>query len=240
MIFSLKHTGNGFAGKRRLLVAITVWLIFYSLLAEAACDNEVNNANQVAQRIAREWPLRFYLDNKTQYVQKMADSLVHAVKSRIHGRYFDWPSHAWRFMLVRDLSVNAYSIGNGRVYLTDGTFDFVKNEAELAAIIAHELAHQLLGHFCSLDSDPSENRIGSFVQVIDNNKEMEADALAIEILHKANFPPRAMYDIVKRLPASSQDSVYKQTRLNALKHQLKGIKNIPFLSSPQFLRIKKQ
>ena len=240
MIRFLEHIYDRLARTHRLFVAITLLHACLGSFAIAACEGEIINADKVAQRIANEWPLRPAQDIKTRYVQRTAVSLVHTIKVGMHTRYFDWPAESWRFLLVRDLSVNAYSIGNGRVYLTDGTFDFVKNEAELVAIIAHELAHQLLGHFCRYDEGHSEYRVGSLVQVLDNNKEMEADALAVEILQIANFPPRAMLDIVKRLPVTVQSILHGRIRIEALEHQLRRIKRTPFSSSPEFLQIKKK
>ncbi len=240
MIHFFEYRYNRLARMHRLFAAMTILQACLGSFSVAACDDEITNANNVAQRIADEWPLRPARDIETLYVQRIAVSLAHTIKARMHTRYFEWPAVSWRFLLVRDLSVNAYSIGNGRIYLTDGTFDFVKNEAELVAIIAHELAHQLLGHFCQYNEEHSEYRIGSLVQVMDNNKEMEADALAVEILQLANFPAWAMLDIVKRLPVTMQSSLHKRLRIQALEHQLRRVKRIPFSSSSEFLQIKKQ
>ena len=240
MIHFIEDSCDRLARMLRLFAAITLLHVCLGSFAVAACESEIINADKVAQRIAKEWPLRPAQDTKTRYVQRTAVSLVHTIKVGMHTRYFDWPAQSWRFLLVRDLSVNAYSIGNGRVYLTDGTFDFVKNEAELVAIIAHELAHQLLGHFCRYDEEHIEYRVGSLVQVRDNNKEMEADALAVEILQLTNFPARAMLDIVKRLPVTLQSSLHKRLRIKALENQLRSIKTTPFSSSPEFLQIKQE
>ena len=240
MIHFFEYIYNRLARMHRLYTAMTILQACLGSYAIAACEGEIINADKAAQRIANEWPLRPAQDIKTRYVQRTAISLVHTIKIAMHTRYFDWPAQSWRFLLVRDISVNAYSIGKGRVYLTDGTFDFVKNEAELVAIIAHELAHQLLGHFCRYDEGHSEYRIGSLIQVLDNHKEMEADALAVEILQVAGFPARAMLDIVKRLPVTMQSNLHRRLRIEALEHQLRRIKRTPFSSSPEFLQIKKK
>jgi predicted Zn-dependent protease len=240
MIVSTKLTNNRSTKMQQLFAAITLLFTCFSPFVDAACGSEISNARRVAQRIDNEWPLRPAHDRKTRFVQKIADSLVHTTQSRMHSRYFNWPRRAWKLLLVRDLSVNAYSIGDGRIYLTDGTFDFVKTEAELAAIIAHELAHQLIGHFCQDQGSYTEYRIGSLVQVLDNNKEMEADALAVEILQKAKFPAQAMFDIVKRLPIARQNNSHKRVRIKALEQQLQGIKRPPFSSSSEFIKIKSQ
>jgi predicted Zn-dependent protease len=217
-----------------------ILLSWYSSFIEAACDQEISNSQLVARRIANEWPLRSPFDSKTQYVQRIVDLLMRAITLRMQTRNFDWPLTTWKILLVRDLSVNAYSIGNGRIYLTDGTIASIQNEAELAAIIAHEMSHQLMGHFCKDDNSHTEYSIGSLVQVLDNNKEMEADALAVEILQQANFPARAMLAVVQKSPTVIKNSTHKQIRISTLKQQLRGIKYKPFYSSPEFLQFNKK
>ncbi len=208
--------------------------------AYASCNSEIHNAAKIAERIQREWPLRPILDSKTQYVQKIVNYLVLAIEVRMDSSHFDWPLNSWTISLVRDLSVNAYSIGDGKIYLTDGAFNFVDNEAELAAIIAHEIAHQLIGHFCEQDTHYKSHQIGSFVQVLDNDKEIEADALAVEILQNTYYPAHAMLAVVEKLPSLLDGSQQKQLRLDALKIQLQDVKAEPFSSSPEFLNIKQQ
>jgi predicted Zn-dependent protease len=47
----------------------------------------------------------------------------------------------YRFLVLRDTSVNAYSWPNGTVYITTGLLALLENEAQLAAILSHETAH---------------------------------------------------------------------------------------------------
>ena len=131
-----------------LLPLILIFCIFHIPVVNAACNSEIDNAKQVSWHMTMEWPLRPFLGKKTEYIQNLSKYLISISKQKLRSNKFDWPSESWRFLIVRDLSVNAYSIGNGKVYITDGTFNFVKTEAELAAILAHEIAHQLIGHFC--------------------------------------------------------------------------------------------
>jgi predicted Zn-dependent protease len=221
----------------RLFVAIII--ICQTTVINAACKKEKGHAQQAANRIAMEWPLRPALDSKTQYIQKLADNLIRVIEVEFSSKKFDWPSQVWRLLLVRDSSVNAYSIGDGKVYINDGTFNFVETEAELAAILAHEIAHQLIGHFCQHSETQVTHSIGSFLQVMDNKKEMAADALAVEILQKAYYPAQAMLEVVERIPASIEDNGQKQLRIKALEQQTQGLKRIPFASSKKFVQIKK-
>ncbi len=220
------------------LPLVLIFCIFHIPAVNAACNSEINNAKQVSWHMAMEWPLRPFLDNKTEYIQKLSKYLISISKQKLRSNKFDWPSESWRFLIVRDLSVNAYSIGNGKVYITDGTFNFVKTEAELAAILAHEIAHQLIGHFCHQNVGQQTQFVGSFVQVLDNDKEIAADALAIKILQKTHFPAQAILDVVKRLSSLKMANETKSIRIRKLERQIRKIKNQPFSSSPEFVKIK--
>ena len=48
--------------------------------------------------------------------------------------------------MVRSPEVNAFAVAGGRLYVTDGMLGFVRSEAELAAVLGHEIGHVELGH----------------------------------------------------------------------------------------------
>jgi len=47
----------------------------------------------------------------------------------------------YRFMVLRDPVVNAFSLPNGSVYITTGLLALLENEAQLAGVLGHETAH---------------------------------------------------------------------------------------------------
>lgn len=66
----------------------------------------------------------------TGYVEKIGDSLAeHAERSDLH----------YRFTVLYDDKIYAASAPGGFVYLTTGMLFFLENEAELAAVLAHEI-----------------------------------------------------------------------------------------------------
>jgi len=170
------------------------------------CPEEKRRVAAVRERIEREWPLRT-TDTVVQYIRDFGHSL--AVRADI--------GHAasWRFEVLRDYSVNAFSIGDGLIYLTEGAILIAADEPELAAILAHEMGHQLAGHFCTgpipieerkpwweILLSPAEPALsgasarrdanfGSLRRGIDPAKEREADRLAADILRAADYDPMA-------------------------------------------------
>lgn len=195
-----------------------------------------------ALRIEKEWPLRPGGDTVTVYLQNLGARLLPSDQSwRRWVSAYDWPQTGWRFLTVRDLSVNAFSVGDGRIYITDGTFNFVRSEAELAAIVAHEMGHQLAGHFCGNPASAGSTRqqVGTILQVLDSKKEIEADSQALEILVAAGIPAGALLDVIKRLPITGNAGQH-ELRLRKLTEKL-AVSNYSGknFSSAEFENIKK-
>jgi predicted Zn-dependent protease len=50
------------------------------------------------------------------------------------------------FHYVGDDEVNAFADEGGEIYLHRGLLDYLETDAEIAAVMAHEMAHQIAGH----------------------------------------------------------------------------------------------
>ncbi len=57
----------------------------------------------------------------------------------------DRPHLPYQFFVLDDDSVDVFSYGGGYIYITRGLLNFVDSEAELAAVLAHEVAHVASG-----------------------------------------------------------------------------------------------
>jgi len=53
----------------------------------------------------------------------------------------DMPDQSFRFFILDIESANAYSCPGGFVFISRGMLEFLQNEAELAFVLAHEIAH---------------------------------------------------------------------------------------------------
>lgn len=189
---------------------LAVWLVTETWIgtATAGCPGEAERAEALFQRIEREWPLRGSGDPVTRYVRQLGLRLAAAAPLARPGTL--------RFFVVRNLAANAFAIGGGFIFVTDGVFAFVKSESEIAAIIAHELGHETAGHLCAAqaadtggsvfdrffasDDAPVRFPVGSMMQIVDPAKEQQADRIALSILQAAGFDPRAMLHVAQRLP----------------------------------------
>lgn len=61
-------------------------------------------------------------------------------------RIVPMPGANWEFVLFEDSTPNAFALPGGKVGVHTGIFRVAKNDAQLAAVIGHELAHVVAGH----------------------------------------------------------------------------------------------
>ena len=226
--------------RRGLAVWVTCWLAS-PVAAFGLCPGELERAKATRQHIDQEWPLRASGDEVTRFIQTLGVRLA-----RFSAGGGEVP---WRFAVVRNLAPNAFSIGAGYVYVTEGAVTFAQTEAELAAIIAHELGHELAGHFCSQaayaesrglfdvfsDSPPPDAHdvgSGSVRQTIDPRKEEQADQIAVAVLQAAGYDPRALLQVARRLPAGGEAHQTDSRRIAALERILGTYHRSPPLSTP--------
>jgi predicted Zn-dependent protease len=136
----------------------------------------------------------------TRYLDKLGQSIVS------YNR--EMPPLPYEFRVLKTNDVLAFSLPGGIVYVSLGLIRAVDLEGQLAAAIAHELAHQQLGHqlvtwrrrvnstrgqsyLLELQGSWKENFLGERGALfLDRAMEEEADRLAPLILYKAGFDPR--------------------------------------------------
>lgn len=130
----------------------------------------------------------------TQYVQDVGMRVAKA--AGLSGR-------TWEFVVLDDRDVNAYALLGGHVYVTRGMLAVLDSEAELAAVLAHEIGHVAAGHGLNTVSDleagartadPEEAARG-------RDKENQADQLAIRYLVAAGYDSTAFGRMLRAILA---------------------------------------
>jgi len=99
-----------------------------SLVSES---QEIQMGQQGAKEVAQ--TIGFYNDAKVQ-------SYVADIGKRMAAES-ERPNLPWEFHVVDDASVNAFAIPGGFIYVTRGLMSSINNEAELATVVGHEIAH---------------------------------------------------------------------------------------------------
>ena len=100
---------------------------------------------------------------------------------------------ATRFQLIPSQRLNA--LADGRyVQVTTAIGNYVENDDELAAILAHELAHNALRHRARLDAAGVDRGLlghfGRSARLV-RATEVEADRLSVYLLDRAGYDPEA-------------------------------------------------
>lgn len=108
------------------------------------------------------------------------------------------PSCGGRFAVKRDSALDAWSYGR-YVAVTDRMIDFVSDYAELAFVVAHEMAHNILHH-----ADQTKRISRIFAQFGFGARELkaaeiEADGLAVELMARAGYDVSAPERSLQRL-----------------------------------------
>nr|WP_277924469.1 M48 family metallopeptidase [Sphingomonas sp. CROZ-RG-20F-R02-07] len=106
-----------------------------------------------------------------------------------------------RVDLARSGQRNAYADGR-HVFLTTGLVAKVRSDDELAFIVAHEMAHNILGHATVMRGDTVKHGLGRTLghsgQVV-RGVERAADALGGELMLDAGYDPVVGARILERL-----------------------------------------
>src|SRR6516164_925958 len=88
------------------------------------------------------------------YLTKIGKRLI----GHLHTGGIDYP---WEFHCVNDKAVNAFALPGGFVFINRGAIEAADYEAELAAVMAHELSHVALRHGTNQATKAQYAQIGS-------------------------------------------------------------------------------
>lgn len=157
-----------------------------------------------------------YEDEKLQtYVNRIGQNLVqNSHRSQLK----------YSFTVLDTPDVNAFALPGGYIYITRGIMAYINSEAELAAVLGHELGHVTARHGVQQYSKALATSIGMtlatiFVPELQNDvsqqlmnvlgnamlsgygreHELEADRLGAEYLARTSYDPDAMIDVISIL-----------------------------------------
>lgn len=139
------------------------------------------------------------------------------------------PDGNWYFAVVDDPQANAFSGPDGYIFVTTGALKEIRDESELAGVLAHEMTHVLKHHglnaakksgFNSALAESGsaavsgrDSAMGQFASTslnagavamtrgYERPQEDEADAGAVKLMSKAGYDPNGYLNFLKRLAA---------------------------------------
>lgn len=123
----------------------------------------------------------------------------------------------YQFYVVMDDQLNAFALPGGKIFVNAGAILKTDSEAELAGLLAHELAHAVLSHGFQLVTEG--NLIANVTQyipfgrtatnliVLDYSRDMErqADALGTKILVAGGYAADGLHNLMITLNEEDRD-----------------------------------
>lgn len=181
-------------------------------------DEEADIGRVVAARVLKTYPLA--KNDKLQQYITLVGNTVAAYSAR--------PTLEWHFAVIDTPIVNAFSCPGGFIFITTGALSHIHSEAELAAVIGHELAHVTQKHIlkevkrgnvmsAATDLAKSTTSTGSFLtdqlgekianlateklfkSGLSRRDEEEADKIGIELTSAAGYRAGEFVNFLKEL-----------------------------------------
>ncbi len=85
------------------------------------------------------------------------------------------PISGWHFVVIEDDAINGFAAPGGWIFVTSAAVAAAKNEDQLAALLAHEVAHVIRGH--ALGSIKKSRWAGVTKEILDSSVELDQQAL---------------------------------------------------------------
>ena len=84
----------------------------------------------------------------TAMVKRVGQNIAKAVESYLtqNGMAEDVKTYSWEFNLVQDNQVNAWCMPGGKIVVYEGLLPVTQDEASLAIVMGHEIAHAVARH----------------------------------------------------------------------------------------------
>jgi len=138
--------------------------------------------------------------------------------------------YPWEFHCVNDKAINAFALPGGFVFINRGVIEVADDEAQLAAVMAHELSHVALRHGTSQatkaqfaqvgiglvgallggsNAGALLTELGSFTAGgvllrYSRSAETQADVMGTQVLYDSGYDPRALAQFFEKLQADSR------------------------------------
>ncbi len=99
----------------------------------------------------------------TAMVKRVGQKLATAVEAYLnnHGLAAETKQYSWEFNLVQDKSANAFCMPGGKIVVYERLLPYTQNEASLAIVLGHEIAHAVAKHSAEQMSKQIKNQYGT-------------------------------------------------------------------------------
>ncbi|MGP1387745.1 MAG: M48 family metalloprotease [Thainema sp.] len=176
--------------------------------AVALLQGEEQIGEQVANQARRQLPL-VHDPEIVAYVDDIGQRLA-----QVAGR----DEFEYEFEVILDDRLNAFALPGGKIFVNAGAIAETESEAELAGLLAHELAHTVLSHGFQIVTEG--NLTASLAQYLpfggtiadllimgySRDMERQADVLGTQILASAGYAADGLHNLMVTLYEQEEDS----------------------------------
>ncbi|HKK23654.1 MAG TPA: M48 family metalloprotease [Pseudohaliea sp.] len=160
----------------------------------------------------------FYDDPElAAYIERIGQRLV---------AHSDMPSRDFTFSVIDAPDINALATPGGYIYINRGLLSYLDSEAELAGVLAHEIAHVTARHHARRKTAGVTSQVlattayvltgsgalyeassmygAELISGYGRDMELEADGLGSEYMFKAGYDPEALLEVIGVLKNQEQ------------------------------------
>jgi len=188
---------------------------------------ELAIGQQMAMQVAKQLPLLPEKDPLARYVDQVGQRVAATA---------DRPELFYRFHVIDNGTINAFALPGGHIYIHRGLIAHLNSEAELAAVLGHEVGHVTARHAVQRYSRAQAANIGITVATVlagapqaagdlgnllatamimgyGREQELESDELSLKYLARAGYDAKATIHLLETL--ERLDALVKQEKEDA-------------------------
>jgi predicted Zn-dependent protease len=206
--------------------------IIVSLVGLTGCETNSATGKSQISALSRDQEVAMGIEGKAQMLQEMGGEVANAdlrayvteigqkLAAQTEGSN---PSLPWEFTLLDSDVINAFALPGGKVFVSQGLAAKMTNEAQLAAVLGHEVGHVTARHINDKIARQTGTQIGlglvgavlgqgtetlqqlgaqaASVALLsyDRGEESEADSLGVRYMTRLKYDPQGMVQLMQIL-----------------------------------------
>lgn len=207
-----------------------------SLLALVGCEMNAATGENQFMALSREDEIAMGVSGKEEMMKEMGGEVksaeLRAYVTSIGGALAATtegsnPTLPWEFTLLDSDVINAFALPGGKVFMSRGLAEKMTNEAQLAAVLGHEVGHVTARHAndryarimgaqlglgvagAVLDDGSGtvqslgEQVVGVALMSYDRDQESQSDSLGMRYMTRLNYDPRGMVQVMEILKSAT-------------------------------------
>lgn len=165
------------------------------------------------------------------YKDEALNAYINEVGQRV-AKTSDRPDLNYTFTIIDSPDINAFALPGGYIYVNRGLIAYLQSEAQLAAVLGHEIGHVTARHAVRRDAAQKGAGLLGFISVVATGSyvvgdvanlwtsaavmgygremELEADKFGAEYLLNAKYDPQAMVEVISVLKDQERFSRLKE------------------------------